>query len=130
MASLTVLEGSEPPETPILQDDSPPAGDTAAHSIPEAFDNTEDSTAEDLGEREAAQTPQKSPLQGSQILNTPNPQNPGTARKGNIQEIQMLAWLQNYHKVTCLESLHNFTSNSRSGSSLQFATILFTSSTL
>ena len=119
MASLTVQEGSEPPETPILKDASPPAVD--AHSTSEAFDSAEDSTAEDLGERMAVQTPQKSPLQGSQILNTPNPQNPGTARKGRSQEVQMLAWVQNYHKVTCLESLHNFNFSSVSGSPLQFA---------
>ncbi len=90
MASLTVQEESGTSVSPSGSA-SPPCTETAAQLLQSGvLSSGEDSAAELAYESLESMTPKKSPLQGSQILNTPSLKATGTAKKGTALTVELL----------------------------------------
>ena len=83
MADLTMEETSEVSQSPVQENASPSAEKTAARSVQaEAISQAGESIADAPSKAHNEETPKKSPLQGSQISNTPSLQDPRKASKG------------------------------------------------
>ena len=88
LAALTVEESSEFPEIPVQERAAPSAEEAASLAgQAEAVSRAGRSLADAPGEAHKEHTPKKSPLQGSQILNTPSLQDPGKASKGILHNL-------------------------------------------